>query len=72
MRIIDQNKEFSIEFDRARISVNGRAICAEIDGVMAQMGAYDSKERAKEVFLDIHKAFDITSLNSFIYNMPAS
>ena len=57
MRIISQNKDLSIDFNRTPICVSYNHVCAIMDGQQKVIGKYETDERAKEVFEDIHKAY---------------
>lgn len=58
MRIVSQDKTVSIEFDRAHIIRDEKDILYLTDGNHRNiLGTYQSEERAKEVFLDIHNAY---------------
>ena len=57
MRIISQNKDLSIDFHHTPICVSYNHVCAIMDGQQKVIGNYESDERAKEVFEDIHKAY---------------
>ena len=57
MRIISQNKDLSIDFDRTPICVSYNHVCAIIDGQQKVIGQYKTDKRAQEVFEEIHKAY---------------
>ena len=57
MRIISQNKDLSIDFNHTPICVSYNHVCAIMDGQQKVIGKYETDERAKEVFEDIHKAY---------------
>lgn len=57
MRIVSQNRKCSINFDNCEIWVQGEALYRKIKGENILLGVYDSPQRAKEIFEDIHKAY---------------
>ena len=57
MRIISQNKDLSIDFNRTPICVSYNHVCAIMDGQQKVIGKYETEERAKEVFEEIHIAY---------------
>ena len=54
MRIISQNKDLSIDFNHTPICVSYNHVCAIMDGQQKVIGKYETEERAKEVFEEIH------------------
>ena len=72
MRIISQNKDLSIDFNHTPICVSYNHVCAIMDGQQKVIGKYETEERAKEVFEDIHKKYSgepvkITELDESAY-----
>ncbi len=57
MRIISQNKDLSIDFHHTPICVSYNHVCAIMDGQQKVIGQYETEERAKEVFEEIHIAY---------------
>lgn len=57
MRVVSQNEMVSVDFDRTVFVLNGNAIVAKIAEKNVVFGKYESDERAKEVFQDMHKAY---------------
>ena len=57
MRIVSQNRDLSIDFDRCEILMQSNVIYRRVEHDSIPIGVYATQERAKEVFLDIHKAY---------------
>lgn len=57
MRIIGQDRDFSVEFERSIIEVQGTGVYAGINNSTYCLGAYKSRERAMEVFSEIHNEY---------------
>lgn len=57
MRIVSQDRKYSINFDHYEIWVQGDAVYRKIKGETMLLGVYSTPQRAKEVFEDIHKAY---------------
>lgn len=57
MRIISQDKNHSVNFDRVYLWMQENIIYANFGNERLVFGAYASEKRAAEVFLDIHKAY---------------
>lgn len=57
MRVVSQKLDYSVDFDRTTFWTQGTYICAMIADQRVVFGVYESDERAKEVFQDIHKAY---------------
>ena len=58
MRIISQNRNYSINFDSTHIWKQYEYIYAHVDsGKDIVIGHYETDERASEVFMDIHNAY---------------
>lgn len=70
MRIIGQDRDFSVEFERAIIEVQGTGVYSGINNKVYCLGAYKSRERAMEVFLQIHNEYRL--INAICYNADIS
>lgn len=57
MRIVSQNRDLSVDFDRCEIWSQYNVIYRRIGTDSKVIGQYATEERAAEVFEDIHKAF---------------
>lgn len=57
MRVISQNRMYSVNFDNAVFWRQYEMIYAKIGSENIVLGQYESGERAAEVFLDIHNAY---------------
>lgn len=57
MRIISQDRNLSVDFDRCEIWMQSNLIYRRIGNDSQVIGKYVSPERAAEVFEDIHKAY---------------
>lgn len=64
MRIINQRRDVSLNFDDIDIFINGTQVCSKKDGIVSILGIYANEKRAKEVFIEIHKVCELT------YYMP--
>lgn len=67
MRIIGQDRDFSVEFERSIIEVQGMGVYAEINNKIYCLGAYKSRERAMEVFSEIHNEYRL--INAIFQNV---
>ena len=56
MRIINQSGTRSINFDNCEVYIDGECICTNSHGVRDVLGRYETPERAKEVFEEMHHA----------------
>lgn len=56
MRIINQAGTRSINFDNCEVYIDGECICTNERGVRDVLGRYETPERAKEVFEEMHHA----------------
>lgn len=56
MRIMNQHRNRSVNFDNVEIRVDDTRVFAESDRSII-LGEYDTEERALEVFQEIHKFF---------------
>lgn len=70
MRIIGQDRDFSVEFERSIIELQGMGVYAEINSKIYCLGAYKSRERAMEVFSEIHNEY--RSINAIFQNVDIS
>lgn len=67
MRIISQNRDLSIDFDRTPICVNYNHVLALVGDKERVIGQYETPERAREVFdeiNDFYNPIDIRSLDA--------
>lgn len=73
MIIISQDRETIVNFDRiTEIVANDNEVCITGDiykGYGETIGIYATKERAKEVLIDIVENYKITPL-AMVYKMP--
>ena len=58
MRVVSQKKDASYDFDRTEFRTNYECISATFDGRTFAIGKYATPERAAEVFMDMHKAYE--------------
>lgn len=56
MRIINQSRTRSINFYNFEFYIDGECICTSSRGVRDVLGRYETTERAKEVFKEMHHA----------------
>lgn len=64
MRIISQNGAISVDFDNVHVLLDGSVIfCRGVgqlsDARSIMLGRYFSESRAQEVFVDIHRFYEI-------------
>lgn len=57
MRIVSQNRDLSVDFDRCEIWMQDNVVYRRIGIDSKVIGVYATPERAAEVFEDIHKAY---------------
>ena len=57
MRVISQDRSYSLDFDRTVFWTQYNVIYAKIGNESIAIGQYESEERAAEVFEDIHKSY---------------
>ncbi len=57
MRIVSQNRDLSVNFDRCEIWIQDNVIYRRIGTDSKVIGIYATPKRAAEVFEDIHKAY---------------
>ena len=76
MRVISQDRSYSLDFDRTVFWTQYNVIYAKIGIDSVAIGKYESEERAAEVFQDMHeflcRALTISCGNPIyaIYYMP--
>lgn len=71
MRIISQDGRVSIEEYQMMISVEGCAIMAGNGSPKCPLGGYKTKERALEVFNEIHDVYiELPFSGNSVYRMP--
>lgn len=56
MRLINQAGTRSINFENCEAYIDGQCICTSSRGVRDVLGRYETPERAKEVFEEMHHA----------------
>lgn len=56
MRLINQSRTRSINFDNCEVYIDGECICTNNRGVRDVLGRYETHERAKEVLEEMHHA----------------
>ena len=56
MRLINQSGTRSVNFDNCEVYIDGECICTNSRGVRDVLGRYETPERAKEVFKEMHHA----------------
>lgn len=56
MRLINQSGTRSINFENCEVYIDGQCICTSSRGVRDVFGRYETPERAKEVFKEMHHA----------------
>lgn len=56
MRLINQAGTRSINFENCEVYIDGQCICTSSRGVRDVLGRYETPERAKEVFEEMHHA----------------
>lgn len=71
MRIISQDGRVSIEEYQMTISVEGCAIMAGDESPRYPLGGYKTKERALEVFNELHAVYEeLPFSGNSVYRMP--
>lgn len=68
MRIVSQNRDFSFDFERTVLWIQSNAIYEKVGTESIAIGMYESEQRAKAVFSDIHSKYEQVSRR--IYYMP--
>ena len=65
MRIISQRQDISVDFDRKSFIVYDKYICLTDLGLKQDImiGQYESEDRAREVFKDMHDQYQDEMLN---------
>ena len=64
MRVVSQNRDFSFDFDRTTFWMQDEYVYARIDSNRQVIGKYESRQRAQQVFIDIHNAYSPIQLMS--------
>lgn len=57
MRVISQDRDYSVDFDRTPFWCQSQCIYAKIGGENVLFAAYKSKDRMKEVFQEMHDIY---------------
>lgn len=71
MRIVSQDMNLSIDEYQYCIYVAGCAIMAKRGDVVYALGGYKTKDRAMEVFSEIHAAYEeLPFSGNSVYRMP--
>lgn len=70
MRVVSQNRNYSFDFDRTVFWTQYNVIYAKIGVESIAIGQYQSDERTKELFEDMHKAY--SSLPILFQNVEIS
>lgn len=70
MRIVSQNRDLSVDFNRCEIWMQDNIIYRRIGTDSKVIGQYATEERTAEVFENIHNRFlETTGNGKFIYYM---
>ena len=70
MRGMSQSRNFSFDFDRTAFWTQSNVVYAGLGNENIAIGKYETKERAAEVFEDMHKAY--SSLPLLFQNVEIS
>lgn len=74
MRILSQDKTFSVDESGVPLSVSGNCVIAALNNASFEiitLGKYKSKERAMEVLADIHALYEeLPFSGSTVFHMP--
>lgn len=62
MRIVSQDRDLSVEFSQCELWMQSNIIYRRIGNDSKVIGVYATLERAREVFADIHNAFNPVGL----------
>ena len=57
MRVVSQNRDFSFDFGQTVFWVQDEHIYARIGSNNQVIGKYESNQRARQVFIDMHNAY---------------
>lgn len=74
MRIINQRRDRSVNFDNVEIYIDDTRVFAESDRKIL-LGEYDTEERANEIFQEIHSVYSgnvFSNSEITVYEMPIS
>lgn len=71
MRIISQNRTVSYELSNLGLEVSGRYVVGLIGEKRIVLGAYNTEERAIDVFLDIHESYAKPVVTCYAYESEA-
>ena len=64
MRVVSQNRDFSFDFDQTTFWMQDEYVYARIDSNNQVIGKYESGQRARQVFIDMHNAYSPIQLMS--------
>ena len=71
MRVISQDNTFSVNFESTVFWTQNNIVYAMIGGGSKVFGKYESKERAEEVFQEIHEVYlSKADGEKHVYYMP--
>lgn len=70
MRIVSQKRDLSIDFDSTVITRNDNCIRARVGDRDVTIGIYESSERAKGIFENIHESYNPFFVSDRVYYMP--
>lgn len=70
MRIISQDRKQSVDFKRAYLWMQYNTIYVNYGNERKVFGTYETDERASEVFMEIHKAYENSICRNNVYFMP--
>lgn len=70
MRIISQDRKQSVDFKRAYLWMQYNTIYVNYGNERKVFGTYETDERASEVFMDIHEAYEKNICRNNVYLMP--
>lgn len=70
MRIVSQKRDLSIDFYSTVITRNDNCIRARVGDRDVTIGIYESDERTKEVFENIHATYNPFFVSDRVYYMP--
>lgn len=62
MRIVSQDRDLSVDFSQCEIWTQSNIVYRRIGTYSRVIGVYATAKRAKEVFLDIHNAYNPVGL----------
>lgn len=71
MRIVNQNRNHSVDFNNAEIHVDYEDVILSTNkNFLNVIGRYESNERALEVFEEIHKIYVENTDKNIVYYIP--